>query len=115
MPAPYRDRKDRKYIGDIRASPPQHLPHRVLADAELLGCSLDRPDRLVRLTYPLTEDLVLEVGAQHQASPLQVDGHRLVVETELLCNFLDRTAAAMQLDHLIDDLWPQAAVDAPRL
>ncbi|MFC2663694.1 MAG: hypothetical protein ACFNZE_03095 [Scardovia wiggsiae] len=36
------------------------------------------------------------------------------MEAELLGDLLDRTAAAMQLDHLIDDLRPQAAVDAPR-
>lgn len=60
--------------------------------------------------------LVVEdrAGPQRQAHPLQVGGHRFVVEAELLGDLLDHTAAAMQLDHLIDDLSPQAAVDAPR-
>ena len=79
------------------AAHPQHLPHRVLADAELLGCALDGPDRLVGLTNPLAEGLVLEADPQRQARPLQVGGHRFAVEAELLGDLLDRTAAAMQL------------------
>ena len=62
----------------------------------------------------MAEGLVRETGPQCHACPLQVGSHRFTVEAELLRDLLDRIATAMQLDHLLDDLRPQAAVDAPR-
>lgn len=87
-----------------------HHPHRAWTDAKLPGRALDSADGLIGLLDPQAEDGVAGVGAQAQASALEVTGHGLAVEAEQLGDIGGGVACPVEPDHLVGQLWPEVAI-----